>query len=91
MAYSGYIPAFVLEGLSTPASDGPHPQVFLTLGRRDGLFPFSRLDESAQALVARGIQPEVFAHDGAHEIPREAMLAATAWFGRSFASESVGG
>lgn len=91
MAFSGYIPPFVLEGLPAPTADGPHPQVFLTLGRRDALFPFSRLEESAQALEARGIRPEVFAHDGAHEIPREAVEAATAWFARSFPSETAGG
>lgn len=84
MAFSGYVPPFVLDALPAPTPGQPQPKVFLTLGRQDALFPFSRLEESAQALVSRGIQPEVFAHDGGHEIPREAMAAATAWFGRAF-------
>jgi phospholipase/carboxylesterase len=82
MAFSGYIPSFVLEAL--PAPEGSQPKVFLTLGRRDGLFPFARLEESAQALAARGIQPEIFAHDGGHDIPREAIAAAKAWYDRAF-------
>ena len=85
MAFSGYVPDFVLEALPAPSPDAPKPQVFLTLGRRDALFPFSRLEEAAQALSTRGIHSEVFAHDGGHEIPREAMAAATAWFERTFA------
>ncbi len=85
MAFSGYIPSFVLEALPAPEAEGPKPRVFLTLGRRDGLFPFSRLEESVQALAARGIQPEAFAHDGGHEIPREAIAAAKAWYDRNFA------
>ena len=84
MAFSGYIPDFILEELPAPGPDSPRPQVFLTLGRQDALFPMTRLDEAAHALSARGIQPEVFAHDGGHEIPREAMAAATAWFERAF-------
>ena len=84
VAFSGYIPPFLLEALPAPSPSAPQPKVFLTLGRRDALFPFSRLEEATQALQGRGIQPEVFAHDGGHEIPREAMAAATAWFGRTF-------
>jgi phospholipase/carboxylesterase len=84
MAFSGYIPSFVLEALPAMDAVGPKPRVFLTLGRQDGLFPFSRLEESIHALVARKIQPEAFAHDGGHEIPREAIAAAKAWYERNF-------
>jgi phospholipase/carboxylesterase len=84
MAFSGYIPQPVLDAVPAPAAGSPKPSTFITLGRRDGIFDFSRLEETAQELVARGIQPVVFAHDGAHEIPREAISAAKAWYDRTF-------
>ncbi len=84
MAFSGYVPDFVVNELPAPTPNAPQPRVFLTLGRRDSLFPFSRLEEAANVLSARGIQPELFAHDGGHEIPREAIAAAKAWYDRAF-------
>ncbi|MBO9539043.1 dienelactone hydrolase family protein [bacterium] len=84
MAFSGYIPQLVLDALPSGSSEGADLKVFLTLGQRDALFPFAWLAQSAQQLQARGIQPEVVAHDGGHEIPPPVMEAAIAWLSRAF-------
>lgn len=82
MAFSGYIPQMVRDTLSE-AGEGK-PRVFLTQGRRDQLFPFSRLEETAQLLEVQGIRTTVAPHEGAHEIPIAVMESAKAWLAREF-------
>lgn len=85
MAFSGYIPEPVLETVSAVS---PAPRIFLAHGRRDGLFPFARLEETASQLRSRGIEPAIAAHDGAHEIGPAAMQAAQAWLKGTFGAPS---
>ena len=84
IAFSGYIPEMVLDAVPGRVSEAVAPRVFLTQGRRDQLFPFSRLQETTTQLMARGIRPTSFAHDGAHEIPLAAVEAARSWVAQEF-------
>lgn len=79
MAFSGYLPPWA----AAPA-DVPSPPAFLTLGRHDPLFPFSRLAEAAAAFEAGGGKASAVPHDGGHEIPPSAARAAFRWFAETF-------
>jgi phospholipase/carboxylesterase len=90
IAFSGYIPQVVLEAVPHAPSGTAAPKIFLAHGRRDQLFPFSRLDETAMHLEVRGFQPVKAPHDGAHEIPPTAVAAASAWLAAAFPLTSPG-
>lgn len=84
MAFSGYIPDVVAQSLPARRSDQPLSKFFLTLGRRDQLFPASRLDEAAALLRSQGAQPTVVPHDSGHDIPPSAVEAASRWLSETF-------
>lgn len=85
IAFSGYVPQTVVDSLVTPAGR-PGPRFFLTQGRRDPLFPFSRLEETATLLASLGYRSTVVAHDGGHDIPLAAVEAAELWLSESLAT-----
>jgi phospholipase/carboxylesterase len=84
MAFSGYIPQPVLDAVPEGPAPTPGPRILLAHGHRDGLFPFERLDETAARLRARGHTPALAPHDGAHDIPPEAMRSAGTWLATTF-------
>jgi phospholipase/carboxylesterase len=84
IAFSGYIPQPVLEAVPPAQPGSAAPAILLTHGRRDPLFPFSRLDETAGQLAARGFRPKLAPHDGAHDIPPAALAAAGEWLSTTF-------
>ena len=82
MAFSGYVPPSALDGATV--AQAAAPRVFLAHGRRDQLFPFARLAETARELEGVGIRPTTAEHEGGHEIPPGAIEAARAWLAREF-------
>lgn len=89
MAFSGYIPQPVLDTVPEGPPPTPAPRLFLAHGRRDGLFPFARLEETASQLRSRGLVPAIAAHEGAHEIGPAAMQAAQDWLESTFGARST--
>jgi phospholipase/carboxylesterase len=83
IAFSGYVPQAVAESVAGRAGR-TFPRFFLTQGRRDQLFPISRLGETAALLETLGVRPAVVAHDGGHDIPLVAIEAARQWFSQAF-------
>lgn len=86
IAFSGYIPQLVLEAVPPAPPGSATPAIWLAHGRRDALFPFSRLEETAGQLAARGFKPVLAPHDGAHDIPPAAVAAVGAWLSKVFPS-----
>lgn len=86
IAFSGYVPQVVSESVAEQAGRS-FPRFFLTQGRRDQLFPFSRLDETAALLETLNVQPTVVPHDGGHDIPPAAIEAARQWLSQAFPPE----
>ena len=90
MAFSGYVPDFVSPIEAKPRAGEPGPLFFLTLGRNDPLFPFSRLEETARRLEAAGWATTAVATDAGHHIPPEAVHAAAAWLAERFPAGGAG-
>lgn len=84
IAFSGYIPSGVLETALAGKGQEHAVRILLAHGRRDQLFPFARLEETAQQLEQIGIRPTLAPHDSGHDIPPSAMEAAKAWLAQEF-------